>query len=530
MTRARVIACVPFLVLALAVGGACGASPRPAVQRAAAPDWTTNAAADLRDDLRARQRPARVRYTGPHRLAGRVGLRASVHAGGARVVAVTFLIAGSPVGTDTTAPYRLDVDAARLPRGRHGVQVEAVDRLGVRARSALAGVSVGGAPRVDMTVTPGHGLQAATAALRRGHATVALGPGRYEIGHLRLGPGAILLGAGPSTVLAAANGANAFALVSAHGRRIRIADLAVDGAGRTDRAIAVVDGSADVRISRVHLSGMRLHGVDTWGVHSDVSVQDSVIAGGGAAAGAGVTDLGSDHSRDTSVVRTQISGFRGWGIDFAQREYQRPAAALHNVALDNRISDIDDPTDDSGTKEGGIWSGGVAAAIVGNVVRRAGIDGIQTVGSSTRVSVVGNDVAETPVGIYLEHETHDSLFMRNAIAGVRTGINVEYTYDNAGSSNNVFAANRIIGASATGVFVDLGADFHRIVDNVIGGAPGAAVILQGSSHNLVSGNVACAGGAPEVVREQPARLNGRIVVPNSNRVVGNRRVDACPGG
>ena len=42
-------------------------------------------------------------------------------------------------------------------------------------------------------------------------------------------------------------------------------------------------------------------------------------------------------------------------------------------------------------------------------MRDTGWDGIQTVGSSRGVAIVGNDVAGTRVGIYLEHETNRSL-------------------------------------------------------------------------------------------------------------------------
>jgi parallel beta-helix repeat protein len=276
---------------------------------------------------------------------------------------------------------------------------------------------------------------------------------------------------------------------------------------------------------------VRRHGVEAWGVHSDVSVQDSAIAGGGVATGAGVADLGSDHSRDTSVVRTAIGGFRGWGINFAHRHHRRPAAALHNLALDNRISDIDDPLADDGTHEGGIWSGGVEAAIVGNRIRGAGVDGIETVGSSTRVTVVGNEVARTPVGVYLEHETRGSLFARNAIADVRVGFNVEYRYDGAWSARNTFYANGVRRATTAGLFMDAGADGNRIVDNVVDGPRGAALVLQGSSRNLIAGNRACPGGTAPVVDERGARLeDGRALSSTANRLLGNRREDACGRG
>ena len=56
----------------------------------------------------------RVAYTG---LAGSRASRRSAPAQrrNERIVAVTFLLGGRPVGTDTTAPFELDVDACSRP-------------------------------------------------------------------------------------------------------------------------------------------------------------------------------------------------------------------------------------------------------------------------------------------------------------------------------------------------------------------------------------------------------------------------------
>ena len=466
----------------------------------------------------------RVTYTGLRRLAGGETLRARVRAAGERIVAVTFLLDGEPLGTDTTAPYALDV--ARLPHGRHRLRVTAVDRLGDRHSSRPVRVRIGGAATAGLTATPATGLGPVLSALARGHVTVRLAPGRYVVPHLELGGGARLLGAGPRTVLVAATGG--WSLVTVRGRGVRVADLTIDGAGRAERAIGVAGGSHDVRLQRLRIRGVLETGVEVWGAHSGVSVQDSTIAGGGAD-GAGVFALGSDQSRDTSVVRTRISGFRSHGINFAQRAYDRPSAALHALALDNEVHDIDDPAAARGTHEGGIWSGGAGAAIIGNRVRDIGWDGIQTVGSSRGVTVVGNDVARTGVGIYLEHETGDSLIARNVIADVATGINVEWRYDDAGSSGNTFEANTIVRPTDAGIFVDVEGDRNRIVGNTVAGGTGPAVVLQGASGNLVAGNRACARPGQELVVQQSAHHDdGRAAHSLRNRLADNVSADPCP--
>jgi hypothetical protein len=332
-----------------------------------------------------------------------------------------------------------------------------------------------------------------------------------------------------------------FAALVARGADITISDLTVDGGGPgrgKGIAVAVFDGSKSVRLSRLDLTHVRNDGVNVWGSFSNVSVQDSQIDGGGTAQ-VGVFALGSDRSRDTSVIRTKIRGFRSFGILLAQKEYDRPAAALHGVALDNLVSDIRDPARDAcvyapnttakcGTNEGGIWTGGVEAAIIGNTVLRARWDGIETVGSSIRTTVVDNLIQSTRTGIYLEHSTHDSLFSRNEILDAGTGINVEWFHDGQGSTRNTFTANRIVSASKGGLFVDVGDDGNQIVRNVFVGGARPAIVLQGTSDNVVHRNVGCRAGEEDLVHEQSANYdNGVRAVPRRNQVTANTAGSSC---
>jgi nitrous oxidase accessory protein NosD len=296
--------------------------------------------------------------------------------------------------------------------------------------------------------------------------------------------------------------------------------------------VAVFDGSSDVRLQRLHVTRVRTDGVNTWGAHSEISIQDSRIEGGGTAE-AGVVALGSDRSRDTSAIRNRVRGFRGFGILLQQQEHGRPRADLHGLVLDNVVSDIRDPSRDGcwtaakyetegcGTNEGGIWTGGVEAAVIGNTVRRARWDGIETVGSSTRTTIVDNEIRDTRTGIYLEHATHRSLIARNLIVDALTGINVEWRHEGAGSSRNTIADNRIVSAK-TGIFVDVGGDRHRILRNVFVGGGRPAIVLQGSSHNVVRGNRGCGGRRDSLVAFSEARFDdGSPAVSKHNRLAAN---------
>ena len=486
--------------------------------------------------------PPAVRLLGPRATIDHpTTLHAAARARSGRVVAVTFLLDGKPLGSDTIAPFTFPLDPGLVRPGRHRLTVEAVDSHGRRSATRPVALTTARAQARALAASPGRGLERALNALRRGHVTVRLAPGVYRLRDVRIGDGARLLGSGPRTVIAPPEGNSYFAVLVTRGRGVAISDLTVDGGGPGPGrgiAIAVFDGSRNVRLSRLRLTNVRTDGVNAWGAYSNVSVQDSLIQGGSTAQ-VGVFALGSDRSRDTSVIRTRVRGFRSHGILLAQREYGRPAAALHGLALDNVVSDIRNPARDRcyyapnttpkcGTDEGGIWTGGVEAAIIGNTVKRARWDGIETVGSSTRTMVVGNQIRETRTGIYLEHSTNDSLFSRNVVVETRTGINVEWWHEGQGSTRNTFTANRIVSATKGGLFVDVGDDGNQIVDNVFVGGALPAIVLQGSSDNVVRRNLGCPAADEKLVREQSAYYdNGRRAVPRRNRMSGNTTGISC---
>jgi parallel beta-helix repeat protein len=486
-----------------------------------------------------------VEYRGPDRLTGPADLTAQARAAvGSRVVAVTFFLDRRPLGSDTTKPYRLDVDPALLPSGDHRVRVEAVDNLGRRRTTKPSSVTIEPGESDIIDAAPGASFARARDSLEEGGVTVRLAPGRYQVDELELGDGARLVGSGPRTVLAPVRGKRYWALVVAKGKNIRISDLTLDGGGDTRKdeergiAVAVFDGSSDVRLQRLRMIRVRHHAVNTWGAHSSISVQDSHIEGGGTAE-AGVVALGSDETRDTSVIRTRVRDFTSFGILLQQQEYGRPAADLHGVVLDNVVSDIRDPSRDGcwteakdetpgcGTNEGGIWTGGVEAAVIGNKVSRARWDGIQTVGSSTRTTIVENEIRDTRTGVYLEHSTHRSLIARNLIVDALKGIQVEWFHEGAGSKRNTFALNRIV-SSETGIFVDVGGDHNRIVGNVFVGGSRPAIVLQGSSGNLVRANLSCRMRGGSFVGLETARYDdGSVARSRANRVNGNKTSDTC---
>ena len=166
--------------------------------------------------------------------------------------------------------------------------------------------------------------------------------------------------------------------------------------------------------------------------------------------------------------------------------------------------------------------------MIGNTVVRARWDGIETVGSSTRTTIVENEIRNTRTGIYLEHSTNDSVIAHNLIVDTEAGTQVEWRYDGVGSSRNTFVGNRIVDAKAAGLIVDTGGDRNRIVRNEFVGGARPAIALYGSSENVVRDNVGCGGTGGVVVGMESARFDdGSTAHSRNNRVAGNRSVASC---
>ena len=466
-----------------------------------------------------------LRIAGPDTVRGWTTIRAETSVPVANVAAISLRVNGRTIGSDTTPPYAVLVDGTALRRGRHQATLELVRRDGSRVRSSTAIAVIAGGHQRELVASPHHGFERALRALARGNVTVRLAPGRYPVSALRLGNGARLVGSGSATVLAAPAGPY-WAAVVVDGNDTLLSRLAIDGAGDgggEGHAIVVQSGVRGFVARELIIQRVRRVGVYAWGSLNDISVQDARITSGGYAEAGVIAALPAGN--DLSVIRSRIAGFRNWGINFVQSPHENRATGLRALALDNVVTDIDAPEDTHGTTKGGIWSGSAGAAIIGNVIRRTGWDGIETVGSSHDVSIVDNRIYDTPVGIYLEHSTTRSMIARNVIVNTRTGINVEWEYGGVGSGQNVFARNHVLRASSVGLFIDVGADDNRVFANRLD-AGVAGIVLQGSSQNHIARNVVCR--AVSAIEQRVGMWDDkRAAQPVANRLERNRLTRTC---
>lgn len=466
-----------------------------------------------------------VAYNGPSTVGDASVLRVAIR-GHERAAAVTYSFDGRPAVTATTAPFATRLSRGDVRAGTHMLTVQAVTTTGLRIRSRPVRVRVLRSSGSVIAASPTHRLEFAVRALSRGHVTVVLAPGVYHLHDVTLGDDAQLVGH-RGTIIRAPEGDYSNVLL-AHGRNVRVAHLTIDGGGEGSgdgEAVAVSEKARSLRVSHVRIEHVRRSAFYAWGSFSNISLQDSTVVGDGRADAGIIVGL-QDGGSNASVVRCRIDGFRRWGINFAQSDYGRLDTGRGSLALDNVISNVDDPSRNDGTDEGGIWSGGPYAVIVGNHISRATWDGIETVGSSERAMIAFNTVDHSRTGIYLEHSTNHSIVAANVLRGVETGINVEWRYGNVGSADNSFHHNSIIDASRAGIFIDVGSDRNALSHNRIVGTR-KAIVLQGASQNLVTRNVFCARPRGRVVEALGLWDNGSAAPATANRIDRNRAAASC---
>jgi parallel beta-helix repeat protein len=425
---------------------------------------------------------------------GLVRFAASASVAGSRVSLVDFLVDGAVVGSDSAAPFSFDWNPADLPAGSHVLTAAASSPEGGYSVSAPVSVTTSGQLVATREVSPSQSVSAAIAALPASGGSVHLAPGVYTVKDLWLGNGVQLIGSGPSTVLRPAAGANYDSILNIRGVGVSVRGLTLDGnaaaqTGGEGWGVQVGPGARDVVIRKVQIVDARLQGVYMWGDHQRVSVQDSQIDGGGQAR-AGVMDQISDAaSGDTSVLRTTVRNVRDYGINFFPWTPSRVYPGARALAVGNIVEHVQNAATDNGTNEGGIWTGGAEAVIRDNVVSDTGWDGIQTIGASSHTVIAANHVSRTGVGIYVEHQTWDSLIEGNTLTEITgTGINVEWRYGGEGSGRLTIRRNTITSPGGYGVFIDVAANDNVIDGNVISDARQGAIRLQGTTGNLVTGN------------------------------------------
>jgi hypothetical protein len=472
--------------------------------------------------------------TGRHRVHGLLQLGAAPTGGSSRTVLVDFYVDGSIVGTAASAPWRTLVDFTRISPGRHELRVVAVS-LDRRRRASLASSVTVTRAQISTPQDAIRGnLQAAVDTLGPDGGTLRLPAGRFDVANLRLGSGVRLIGAGAAkTILVAPTGAYDQA-ISVTGNDVLVSDLTIDarGSGSTadDSAALLVHDAEDVVLRRLRLVHLRGYGVHLAGHHQRISLQQSTLDGAGRAL-AGLAEWAADSSSgDVSVVRCVVRRMREYGITIQSYLAGQTWPDRRALVYGNDVSRINHPTIHDGTIEIGVWATGIGPAVLDNVVRDTGWDGIETVVNASDAVIAGNLVRGTRTGIYAENVTRDTLIEQNDIADISVaGINLEPQHNGPKSGRLTIRRNRIVGAGEFGIGIGAGTLGNSITGNQVLDTDHTAILMSGTSANLVEGNDLSDGRQPSrqvwcVYDPQPAGSTA------SNRVEGNDCSGSQHGG
>jgi hypothetical protein len=427
------------------------------------------------------------------RVRGLVPAQAQVHAGGSRIVLVDYYVDGRIAASSASAPWDALLDYSRIAPGSRTLRAVAVSLDRRRRASQPIAITVAATrPTIPGDVARG-ALQAAIDALGPGGGTLRLPAGRFPISHLRIGGGVHLIGAGANrTTLVAPDGAYD-AAIAVTGRHVLVSDLAIDGRGagttHDESAVISVGNAQDVVLRRLRFFHLRGYGVHVQGHHQRISVQESTFEGDGRARAA-IAEWAQDAtSGDVSVVRCVIRDMTDYGIllqsYFGGRTWPNP----RTLAYGNDVRRIVNPAKHDGTVEIGIWIAGVDGAVLDNVVRGAGWDGIETVVNAARPTIAGNIVRGGRTGIYIENVTRDASIEQNDIADVIVaGINLEPPHAGPASGRLDIRFNRIVGAGEFGIGLGPGTLGSRVTSNQVFDSGSMAILLQGASGNTVQDN------------------------------------------
>ncbi len=367
-------------------------------------------------------------------------------------------------------------------------------------------------------------LQRAIDQSARARVPLALAPGVYRAGDLKLPAGAAILGARGATRLVFSRGPSLLSAERADG--VSLYGLVLDGAGAplaAGRGLAHFLASKDIKISECEITAAGGNGVVI--ALCDGEVTRSTFTG---AADNALHCLDCQGMRITANV---IAGSGNGGIRVWQSVKRRDGALI----ADNRIEDTHARNGGDGPDGNAInvfRAGGVI--VRGNQIRGAAFSAIRG-NSASNIQIIGNNCAELgEVAIYSEFDFQGSVIGENVIDGAGTGISVTNFKEGGRLSTvhgnivrNVGARRPGMAPEDAGVGIGVEADV-TVTGNVVENAPTAGISVGWGPYLrdvVVLGNVVRETGFGIAVSVAPG-AGGAVI---ANNVIARARRGAIVG-
>lgn len=365
-------------------------------------------------------------------------------------------------------------------------------------------------------------LQRAIDEAARAQIPLALPPGVYRTGLLRLPSGAQLIGVRGATKLVFTGGASA--IQSDGSDAIGLTGITFDGGNiplPTRRGLIHVLGGRDVRIADCTITGSGGSGIWLEQVAGDIS--------GNIFTDIALTAVVSFDARGLSVSRNTIIGTNDNGIEILRTALGDDGT----LVADNRIEDIKAGPGGSGQYGNAINAFRAGNVIVrGNRIRNCDYSAVRG-NSASNIHITGNSVSDVrEVALYSEFAFEAAVIANNTVDGAAVGVSV--CNFNEGGRIAVVQGNiirnlipkRPIGTAPdddAGVGIYIEAD-SAVTGNVIENAPSYGIVAGWGKYLR---DVAITGN---VIRKALAGVGVSVVPGAGTALVNNNMISETPRG
>lgn len=365
-------------------------------------------------------------------------------------------------------------------------------------------------------------LQRAIDEAARVQTPLALPPGMYRTGLLRLPSGAQLIGVRGATKLVFTGGASA--IQSDGSDSVGLTGITFDGGNvplPTRRGLIHVLGGRDVRIADCAITRSGGSGIWLEQVAGDIS--------GNIFTDIALTAVVSFDARGLSVSRNTIIGTNDNGIEILRTALGDDGT----LVADNRIEDIKAGPGGSGQYGNAINAFRAANVIVrGNRIRNCDYSAVRG-NSASNIHITGNSVSDVrEVALYSEFAFEAAVIANNTVDGAAVGVSV--CNFNEGGRIAVVQGNiirnlipkRPIGTAPdddAGVGIYIEAD-SAVTGNVIENAPSYGIVAGWGKYLR---DVAITGN---VIRKALAGVGVSVVPGAGTALVNNNMISETPRG
>jgi uncharacterized secreted repeat protein (TIGR03808 family) len=365
-------------------------------------------------------------------------------------------------------------------------------------------------------------LQRAIDDAARAQVPLALPPGVYRTGLLRLSSGSQLIGVRGATKLVFTGGASMFSGEGASS--IGLANITLDGGGiklPDRRGLVHFLSGRDIRITDCEITGSGGNGIWFENVSGDVS--------GNILSNTATTAVVSFDAQGLIVSRNTILGTNDNGIEILRTAIGDDGT----LVLDNRIEDIKAGPGGSGQYGNAINAFRAGNVIVrGNRIRNCDYSAVRG-NSASNIQISGNSVSNVrEVALYSEFSFEGAVIANNTVDGAALGVSV--CNFNEGGRLSVVQGNiirnllpkRPIGTAPdddAGIGIYVEAD-TSVTGNVIENAPSFGIIAGWGKYLR---DVAITGN---VIRNAFVGIGVSVVPGAGTALVNNNMISGTPRG